>query len=149
MPPGPLSRILRRFPEESRRPYAAQIAVVFAMITLLNLGYYREHALQQIATEHGQPTVIRGWDGLAWFVWLAAAPAMLFLVRKYPLSGPRIGGNLLRHLGGHAAVYLLLTNARYLLRMLSDSWLHGDGRLLFNWQTYRRPGSCALPFSTS
>ncbi|MEJ1974137.1 MAG: histidine kinase [Lacunisphaera sp.] len=65
-------------------------------------------------------TVIRAWDGLAWFVWVAAGPFMLLLIHRFPLSRGRIRSSIGGLLAGSLLLYLVVTHVRYFLHMLPD-----------------------------
>src|SRR6185312_1163846 len=109
------------------------LIVVFAIILLLNLAYYREHALLRVAATHHLPVVVHGWDGLAWFVWLPAAPATLAMIRRYPLTGQKLKRNLLRLALGLFVIYVAVTNARYLFRIFPTIWTSSGGWHSFDW----------------
>ncbi|HEX3729704.1 MAG TPA: histidine kinase [Opitutaceae bacterium] len=112
------SRFSAWFPAgDDRRAFKAQFAVVFVIITLLELGYYRTHRLIEIDNQLNLQRAVRGWDGLAWYVWLVAAPATLLLIRRFPLNREPRGRNLLGLFLGSIAIYALVTNLRYLLRL--------------------------------
>jgi len=108
------------FSAEERRAFKVQIVVVFAIITLLELGYYRQRRLIEIDAEHNVQRAIRGWDGFAWYVWLAAAPATLILIRRYPVSRDRVVRSVAGLAGGSLLIYAGVTNARFALRLLAE-----------------------------
>src|SRR3954469_23441945 len=83
-----------RIPPEQRSAFQVQILVLFVISTLLYIGFPGTREWRRIAEEGQMHTIIRGWDGLAWYVWLAAAPFMLVLIRKYPLSREQIWSQL-------------------------------------------------------
>lgn len=131
---------------EERRIYKVQLAVVFVFITLLELGYYRTHRLIEIDAQHNVQRAVRGWDGLAWYVWILAAPLSLILIRRFPLSrGPWLK-NLAGLLGGSVAIYFLVANLRYGLRLVTgvpkpeiglSSYFHTESVLLpLDFMTY-------------
>jgi two-component system, LytTR family, sensor kinase len=140
-----IARLWARLTPEERQAYRLQFGVVCVMIALLNLGYYREHVMLAIALQNHTLPAIRAWDGLAWFVWLAAAPAMMYLVHRYPLNRENLGRNLWRHAAGNAGIYLAVTNGRYLLRMISDAWLDHGVHHLADWGTYSTTLALRLP----
>lgn len=122
-----------------------QLAAVFIVITLLNLGFYWQRTLRQEAERRGVHTVMRGWDGLAWYVWMPVAPATLLLIRRYPFNREQKLRSVARLATGSAAIYFVVTNARYLLRLLPNIWLPDEYDLPTDWQTYRHTQLERLP----
>jgi len=108
------------FSAEERRVFKAQIVVVFLIITLLELGSYRQRRLIAIDAEHNLQRAIHGWDGFAWYVWLVAAPATLILIRRYPLSRERRARSVAGLVCGSLGIYIAVTNARFGLRLLTE-----------------------------
>ena len=54
--------------------YAAvkvQLIVVGLLITLLNLGYYWQRELRDIALQQHLGSLIDLWDGVEWYAWVA------------------------------------------------------------------------------
>jgi signal transduction histidine kinase len=92
--------------------------LLFALSTLLYIGFPGTREWRRVAEENQVQTVIRGWDGLAWYTWLGAAPLMLVLIRRYPLGLGRFWPNLGRVTLGSVAIYLLVAHLRYVLRVL-------------------------------
>jgi two-component system LytT family sensor kinase len=97
-----------------------QMLILFGLSTLLYIGFPGTREWRRLAEERHIQTIIRGWDGLGWYTWLAAAPFMLMLVRRFPLVRDRAWDNLARLLGGSLLVYLAVTHVRYGFRMLPD-----------------------------
>src|SRR5882757_2035365 len=62
---------------EDRKVFQIQLLLLFALSTLLYIGFPGTREWRRIAEENQVPNIIRGWDSLAWYTWLAAAPAML------------------------------------------------------------------------
>jgi two-component system LytT family sensor kinase len=138
-------RLLARFSIEDRNIFMVQLVVIFVVITLLNLGFYHGRELRDIEVRQNLRRVISGWDGLVWYVWLAAAPAILLLIRRYPLSRGRTGPNLLRLALGSVAIYFLVANLRYALRVGPYLWLPDPSGLPLDWKAYRRTEMVLLP----
>src|SRR5882672_365661 len=105
---------------DERRVYRIQLLLLFALSTLLYIGFPGTREWRRIAEENQVPNIIRGWDSLAWYTWLAAAPAMLLLIRRYPLGQGQIRRNLGRILIGSILIYLVVAHVRYFLRGLPD-----------------------------
>jgi len=140
-----LSRISAWLWTEERRPFTLQTAVMFAVITLLNLGFYRQRQLLELDTKINLHRIVHGWDGLAWYVWLAAAPATLALIRRFPLGAGIRPRNLVGLTLGSGAIYLIIANARYGLRMLTHLWMPADAGQPMDWTMYAHTQSVLLP----
>ena len=122
-----------------------QAAVIFIVIVLLNLGFYHGRELHDLEIRQNLRRVIYGWDGLVWYVWLAAAPAMLLLIRRYPLARGQTTLNLVRLGLGSLVIYALVANLRYALRVGPYLWLPDPSGRPLTWQTYRRTEMALLP----
>lgn len=121
---------------EERVTLARQLLAVFVVITLLNLGFYWERAFREAAARHNLHSVVRGWDGLAWYVWMVAAPATLLLIRRFPFDSHRPGRSIGQLMLGSAAIYFVVTNTRYLLRILPNAWNPPDSDVPVSWPSY-------------
>jgi two-component system LytT family sensor kinase len=110
-----------RIAPDGRRVYEIQFLLLFALSTLLFIGFPGTREWRRMAEESHMHTIIRGWDGLAWYTWLAAAPVMMLLVRRFPLGRGLSRTNLLRLAAGSGAIYLVVTHVRYVLRILPDA----------------------------
>jgi two-component system LytT family sensor kinase len=144
-PPRLRERLLARFSIEDRNIFMVQLAVMFVVITLLNLGFYHGRELRDLEAHQNLRPVMHGWDGLVWYVWLAAAPAMLLLIRKFPLNRGDTASNLLRLAVGSIAVYFVVANVRYALRVGPYLWMHDPGGLPLDWPAWRRTLMVLLP----
>jgi two-component system, LytTR family, sensor kinase len=131
-----------------RGPYGVvklQVLTAFFIITLLNTGYYWQRELRSLATWEHLQNIVGIWDGFEWYAWVLAAPATLLLIRRYPLARGRVSRNLTGLLGGSALIYLVVTNARYFLRLLPNLWLPDVRDLPINWPTYLHTQLTLLP----
>lgn len=119
---------------DDRKVFKVQLVVVFVIITLLELGYYRTHRLIEIDNEHNVQRMVRGWDGLAWYVWILAAPATLLLIRRFPLTRERRLRSVAGLVLGSVGIYLTVTILRYALRVLTGAPIAqiGGGTYLHN-----------------
>jgi two-component system, LytTR family, sensor kinase len=133
------------FSAEERKVFKVQMVVVFLIITLLELGYYRQRRLIEIDAEHNLQRAIRGWDGFAWYVWLLAAPATLVLIRRYPFSRERLFRSLAGLVAGSIVIYAAVTNARYGLRVLTDLLVPRASNPPLTRVTYWHTQSVLLP----
>ncbi|MBS0479715.1 MAG: histidine kinase [Verrucomicrobia bacterium] len=122
-----------------------QLAAVFIVITLMNLGFYWQRMLRQEGERRNVHTVMRGWDGFAWYVWMPVAPATLLLIRRYPFNRDQKLRSAARLAAGSAAIYIVVTNARYLLRLTPNIWLPDELDLPTDWLTYRHTQLERLP----
>jgi len=107
-----------RFTPEERTIFGVQLSLLFVLSTLMYLGFPGLRERREAAEAHQLQTIIRGWDGLAWYVWLVAAPPMLWLIRRHPLGRRQLWQNLGRLALGSLLLCLAITHARYLLRVL-------------------------------
>jgi two-component sensor histidine kinase len=138
-------RLQARFSIEDRNIFMVQVAVIFVIITLLNLGFYHGRELRNLELRQNLRRVMYGWDGLVWYLWLAAAPAMMLLIRRYPLSRGHVLANLARLALGSIAIYIVVANLRYALRVGPYLWLPDPSGLPLDWPTYRRTEMALLP----
>jgi two-component system LytT family sensor kinase len=113
-----------------------QMLLLFVISTLLYIGFPGAREWRRLAEGTKVQTIILGWDGLAWYAWLAAAPLMLVMIRRYPLVHGRIGRNLGKIFLGSVALYLLVAHLRYFLRILPNLWLPAASDLPTDWRNY-------------
>lgn len=121
-----LMRVYRHFPflnlgriqPEQRAAFQIQILLLFAISTLLYIGFPGTRHWRVAAEQEHMATMILGWDGLAWYVWLAAAPVMMYLIRRYPVSRADFWRPLSRIIFWSVVLYLVVTHVRFLLRIL-------------------------------
>ena len=106
---------------DERRVYKVQLMLLFVLSTLLYLGFPGTREWRRVAEENQMQTIIRGWDGLSWYTWLAAAPFMLLLVQRFPLMRGWRAVDLAPLAGGCVAIYLGVTHLRYALRIFADN----------------------------
>lgn len=137
-----------RLPAETpaeRSVLKVQMAIVCAASVLLTVGYAVQRQMRMIMLEEGLQLILRGWDGVEWFVWPLAAPAMLILIRRFPLTRGMIRQNLFRLIVWSIALYLLVTNLRFLLRALPNLWLPDEADLPIDWPNYAMTIIVLLP----
>jgi hypothetical protein len=153
---GMKDRLMKLFrshaPDESPRLaaedwtiYRTQLLLLFTLSTLLFIGFPGTREWRRLAEENQMQTVIRGWDGLSWYTWLAAAPLMLLLIRRFPLGRGRMPANLMRLALGSGAIYLGVTHIRYALRLLSESFNGVPWEKLVDFDTYAYNTFAMLP----
>ena len=106
---------------DDRRVYKVQLMLLFILSTLLYLGFPGTREWRRVAEDNQMQTIIRGWDGLSWYTWLAAAPFMLRLVQRFPLMRGWRAVDLVPLAAGCFAIYLVVTHLRYALRIFADS----------------------------
>jgi len=120
-----------RFAPEERNTLRIQLLLVFGISLFLYIGLPGTREWRRVAEENNMYTIIRAWDGFAWFVWVAPVPVMQALIRRYPLADGRVRASALRILAGSVMLYLVVANVRYLLHVLPDIiWSPDRGRLL-------------------
>lgn len=130
------SRILPRLPPEEWRLLKRQLAALFVIISLLNLGFYWQRAFRDQAARRNWQSVMRGWDGLAWYAWMLAAPATLFLIRRHPFQPERPWRSAATLIAGSAGIYFVVTNTRYLFRVAPNLWLPPEAAVPMDPATY-------------
>jgi len=130
---------------EERAEFKVQLLLFLTISLILILGFYQQHVLlAQVEREHMQ-RLVRGWDGFAWFVWILAAPAMLTLIRRFPLQRGQFGRSLVGIVLGSIAIYLVVSNLRFLLRVFPNLWLPAGSDLPVDWEHYRVSMLLMLP----
>jgi two-component system, LytTR family, sensor kinase len=113
-----------------------QTAVAFIIITLLNTGYYWQRELRALALREHVQYIVNLWDGFEWYTWLIAVPAAILLIRRYPLERGRFARSIVGLALGSLLTYLVVANARYLLRMMPNIWLPDTLDLPWDWRIY-------------
>lgn len=103
----------------------------FILITLLNIGYYWQRGLEVVARQKNLADVVNIWNGTEMYIWLAAVPVALWLIRRSPLVPGRIGRSLTQLTLGAVGIYAAVANFRYILRMLPNVT-----HLSWGWPTY-------------
>ena len=119
-------QIFAGFRPPQRRALKVQLPLVLATSVLLSLGYHGELEWLRFADERHIPLLVDRWDGLAWFVWLGAAPVMLVLVQRFPLSRGELCRNLTGLTLGSLLLYLVVANVRFCLRVLPHLGTNGN-----------------------
>jgi two-component system LytT family sensor kinase len=130
---------------EERKVFKMQFLLLFGISTLLYLGYLGTREWHRIAEESHVQTIIHGWDSLAWYLWLATAPFMLLLIRRYPLARGRIRQSLGGILLGGVGLYLVVAHLRYFLRVFPDLWWGSNQEWLRDLHTYAYNTFAMLP----
>ncbi|WP_157693665.1 sensor histidine kinase [Opitutus sp. GAS368] len=131
------SLALGRPSSEEGRVARLQFGLLLVLSLLLNIGFERAREWQRVAEEEQLITHLLGWDGLAWYAWLLAAPFMLRMIRSHPLDlAPRLGRNLGWLLLWSVLLYLLVVNLRSLLHLLPNLWLPDEQGLPTDWHNY-------------
>jgi signal transduction histidine kinase len=144
-PSGRLHALFQWLQAEEQRSFRVQLVVVFVMITLLTIGSYFQHEVVDMDLRNNLRRAVRGWDGLAWYTWMAAAPAIYWLRRRFPVARGRWVGGLAGLVGGGLGIYLVVTNARFLIRLVSDERLPPTAGPAFTWTNYVHTQSVLMP----
>jgi len=113
-----------------------QIPLILAVSLILTLGFYGQRVLGARVDPAQVQRILGGSDWLAWFVWLLAAPAMLVLIRRFPLTLGQIRRSLRGLVLGGGAIYLVVVTLRFFLRALPNLWHPAAARLTLNWEEY-------------
>jgi len=109
-----------RFAPEERNTLRVQLLLVFVINLFLYIGIPGTREWRRLAEESHMYTIMRGWDGPAWFIWVAAVPFMQAMIRRFSLTRGQIRRNVIFLLAGSVLLYLALTNLRYLLHVMPD-----------------------------
>lgn len=135
-----------RLNAEERLILGLQLLVIFTLSTLLYFGLPGTREWRRVAEESHMYTVMRAWDGLAWYVWLAAAPVMLLLIRRFPLARGQLKRSVGGLLVGSLVLYLAVSHVRYFLHVLPDLIWSSDRTWLLDSDTYAYNTFGLLPF---
>jgi len=122
-----------------------QLAIFTAVSVLLYVGFSAQRELRVIAEREHVQVLFRGWDGPEWFVWLLSAPALLILINRFPLHRGQLRRSLVGLIVGSLVIYLVVTNLRYLLRILPNIWLSHSEDLPTKWPNYVVSMEATLP----
>ena len=125
--------------------FKIQFLMVLAMSVVLGISFDAQLEWRRYATEHHLELMMRGWDVVAWLTLLCAAPGMLFLIRRFPLTLGRIRRNLAGLVVGSSLIYVVVINVRFGLRLLPNLWLSPAKELPPDWSTYLNTSLLLLP----
>jgi len=131
-----LAAVFGRSTSKEREVFEIQLLLLFILCSVLYLGFPGTRELRRIAEEKQLETIILGWDGVAWFVWLGAAPLMMILIHRNPLVGGQFKRSLGRLLVGSVGLYLLVAHLRYFLHLLPDYWWGVSPHPMLNFPAY-------------
>lgn len=127
---------LRFLTPGDRAVLKVQMALLLGASVLLSIGYAVTSHLHVLARQQNIPVLLGDWDGVAWLVWVLAAPAMLILIRRFPLVRGRLRRSLRGLLAGSLLLYFIVANLRFALRTLPNLWLPHGADLQVNWENY-------------
>lgn len=131
---------------DHRSIFRIQLLLIFAISTLLYVGLPGTREWRREAEESHMYTVMRAWDSPVWYIWLAAAPVMMWLIRRFPLVRGRLRSSITGLVVGSVLLYLAVTHARYFLHVVPDLiWGTSNREWLFDTQTYAFNTFAMLP----
>ena len=81
--------------------------VVFAVWTGINLYFLGRNLLLHLVNDKPINWREAGWVALAWYLWAALTPAVLWTANRFPLQKPRLFAKLILHM--FASVFFWLT----------------------------------------
>ncbi|MGH7994827.1 MAG: hypothetical protein ACREFX_00590, partial [Opitutaceae bacterium] len=142
---GLLSNLSAMPSAEERRMLLRQIVAIFAIISILNLLGLMQRSVIRVEAPDNLRSVVQSWDGWVWYVWLLAAPATLLLIRRCAWEPDQRLRSLATTLVGGVAIYLVISNLRYFLRILPDLWLPDSLDLPVSWANYVHTEAVLLP----
>ena len=122
-----------------------QLAAVFLLITFLNLGYYWQRELLEIAIRQNLGSASRVWDAFEWYAWLAAAPIGLLLTRWFPAVRERRLRNVAGLVAGGIVLCLVIGNLLYLIRIAPNLWEPDARDLRLDLASYAHSQLALLP----
>jgi signal transduction histidine kinase len=123
---------------ENRRVLLVQMVVMLGASLLFTASYEIQRQIRVIMERDGTEVLISGWDGLAWLVWPLAGPAILVLIRRFPLVRGEIVWGVCRLAISSFLLFGAVINARFVLRGVP----HG---LTVDWHHYLRTTLELLP----
>ncbi len=121
---------------EGPKIFKVQMLLLFIFSTVLMLGFYGTREWRRMAEVDQVLNIIQGWDGFAWYAWLAVAPGILLLIRRYPLAREHFGRNLRRILLGSLVLYVMMAHGRFVLDTLPEIWRGAKWNQLFDLEAY-------------
>lgn len=147
MNPFSVAAWLRQHLPQPRTPFTLRLQVGFVAVAaiLLGIGFLLERYVSPPIVQEPWGSSSSGWDSIAWFVWLMAAPAVLVLVRRFPLTRGARTRNLPRFIAASAALYAGVVCVRFALRTLPQLWTGPAGSLAFDGPTFWALNFAALP----
>jgi len=132
-------------PEELHAPLKLQFWVMFGVSVLLTLGYAAQRQVRTTVERDQIDVIIRGWDGFAWFVWLLAAPPIMYTIRRFPIARGHFRKNIAWLLLANFGIYLVISHLRLGCRLLPNIWLSNAEDTPITFKTYLATSLVLLP----
>lgn len=114
---------------ENRRVLLVQMVILLGASLLFTLSYEVQRQIRDVAQRDLTAVPVSGWGGLTWLVWPLAGPAILVLIRRFPLERGRLARGLARLAISSVLLFGAVINARFVLRGVP----HGSAA---DWQHY-------------
>lgn len=128
---------LRRFSTQDRRELLLLVGLLLLMCLLLQFGFNQVREWQTEAEHDKLQTFLLSWGSAAWFVWLGAAPVMLWIVREFPLDLHEMAWrNVVRIVVCSVLLGLVVINLRWILSVAGNLWRPNEDDLPTDWQNY-------------
>ncbi|HVT72692.1 MAG TPA: histidine kinase [Lacunisphaera sp.] len=128
---------LRRFSSKDRKELLLLLGLLLLMCLLLQFGFGQAREWRTEAEHHKLQTFLLSWNSAAWYVWIGAAPVMLWIVREFPLD---LKGMAWKNLACIVACSLLLglavVNLRSMLSLAGNIWRPAAEDLPTDWRNY-------------
>jgi hypothetical protein len=126
-------------------PLRLQLALLLATAALLGVGFALERIMHDLVGPAHLQWILVVWDSTAWFVWLLAAPTVMTLVRRYPITGGEFHRHVPPLVVGGVLIYLGVINLRFLVRIIPNLWRPPAQDLPIDWATYWTSNLVSLP----
>lgn len=107
---------------EARRAVKVQFWILFGVSVLMTVGYAAQREIRLALQQRHVDVLLHSWDGFAWFVWLMAAPAMMYSIRRFPLTRGYIRKNAGWLVLSNLGIYLVISHLRLGFRLLPNLW---------------------------
>ncbi|HVU23965.1 MAG TPA: histidine kinase [Opitutus sp.] len=109
---------------------------MFGLSLLLTFGYSLQRQWRAAAAAQNLHLLLHGWDGWAWMAWPLASPAIVVMIRRFPLVKGRVRRHAAMLALSSLLLYLVVANLRMLLRLLPNLWLPPSADLPLSFNSY-------------
>lgn len=128
LPRLPRLRLLGKLAPEEAKVFKIQLLLLVLISTLLYLPFPDSDAWHQFTRQGLPPVSMKGWGELSWFIWLAASPLMLVVIRRQTFDRMQVRASFGRIVAGSLLICLLVVHVRFGLHWLIDRFFLPPGR---------------------